>query len=109
GRIVERVAEHYARGRPVGSIGSVLDELSKSSLPVAEPALAGLARGWPADAAVQLTVHQEQTLAEWLPRLPATSRGHLVSLATRWGSKALDKFAAELAAGFLSQVRNESQ
>src|SRR5439155_26011526 len=70
-------------------------------------ALAGLARGWPTGKSPTLTPQAEQALAAWLPKLSPAARGRLVTLTSRWGSTALDKYAAEIAAGFLAQVRDD--
>src|SRR5205823_1835232 len=104
--MVERVAEHWARSDPTSAVGGMLEQLSKAPEPLAAAALAGLARGWPAGRAPTLTPREEEVLARWLPRLSPAARGRLVTLTERWGSKALDKYAAEIAAGFLAQVRD---
>jgi putative membrane-bound dehydrogenase-like protein len=106
--IVERVAEHYARGGQVQTVATVLRSLNMAPEPIAAAALAGLARGWPAGKAPALRPETEQMLIDWLPKLSPASRGRLVTLTERWGSKALDKYAVEIAAGFLAQVRDEN-
>jgi putative membrane-bound dehydrogenase-like protein len=107
--VLERVAEHYARGGPVDSVGSLLAAMAKAEEPVAAPVLTGLARGWPAGKAPSLGGDTEQALAGWLAKLSPGSRGRLVSLTQRWGSKALEKYAAEVAGAFLVQAGNEKE
>jgi uncharacterized protein len=102
------VAEHYARGGPVDSVGGVL-----ARLPEAEPGLAGavvrgLAKGWPAGRPPRLDGRAEQDLERLVARLAPERRGVLVKLAAAWGSQRFEKYAAEVAASLLAQVRNES-
>jgi putative membrane-bound dehydrogenase-like protein len=107
--IVERIAEHYARGGPTESIASLLTALTSCQGPGVSATLAGLARGWPPGKPPRLTAETEHKLAAWLPKLSPALRARLVALATRWGSKAFDKYAAEIAGGFLAQVRDEKR
>jgi putative membrane-bound dehydrogenase-like protein len=106
--VIERVADHYARGGPVESIGDLLQRADDLDDQTAAALLAGLVRGWPAGKSARLTADQEHFLANWLPGLPPTSRARLMTLLDRWGNKAFDRFAAEIADGFLRQVRDVS-
>ncbi len=106
---VERVADHHARGVPIQTIGALLEALAAGQPPVAEAILAGLARGWPKDRPAPLNAETEQVMVKLLPRLAPAARGQLVTLAVRWGSKALDTYAAEIARAFLIEVRNEKE
>src|SRR6185295_1663381 len=40
------VAEHYARGGPVESVGKVITKLAVADLSIAEPIVRGIAKGW---------------------------------------------------------------
>jgi putative membrane-bound dehydrogenase-like protein len=107
--VVDRVAEHYARGAPADSVGGLLEALAAAPEAVTAPVLAGLVRGWPNDKPPKLTPAIEKALADWLPELSPASRGRLVALATRWGSKAMETYAAEVAGQLLAQLRNDKE
>ncbi len=109
--VVERVAEHFARGAPASTAGSLVAMLSSegSRRVLSAAVIAGLARGWPKDAPVRLDAGAEESLVKLLEGLPPAARGQLASLARRWGSEALKKHAAEIAGSFLSIVRDEKE
>lgn len=104
--VVRTIAEHYARGGPADSAGSLVAELADASAPVAEAVVAGLEKGWPGDRTVKLDLESEKTLAQLLPKLPVSSRGQLVRLTERWGSQALKQHSATITATLLGQVRD---
>jgi hypothetical protein len=108
--IVERVAEHYARGSPAATLGSLLESLSSApgAAPLKGALVAGLARGWPSEARVSLEPAAAKALVQLFEALPPESRGQLVSLAARWGSESLKEHAGAIAKSFLAQVRDEN-
>jgi putative membrane-bound dehydrogenase-like protein len=105
--LISRVAEHYTRGAPSKTIDSVLEALPAAIAPVRPAIIAGLARGWPKDQPAKLDAQADKALADLAPRLPLATRGQLVLLSERLGSKALAKYAAEIAASLLTQVQDE--
>jgi putative membrane-bound dehydrogenase-like protein len=105
--VVERVAEHYARGGPAQSAGALLAELLVAPEPVAGAIVAGLARGWPENKSLARDSQAEKALVQLFPKLSSASRGQLVELAARWQSRALEQHAAEIAATFLARIRDE--
>ncbi len=107
--VVSRVAEHYARGGPVDTVGILLVSLGESHPKVAESTINGLIRGWPRDKPAKLSDDQEKAMMTLLPKLAPAARGPLVSLATRWGSKGLEKYSSEIAASLLAIVRDETK
>jgi putative membrane-bound dehydrogenase-like protein len=107
--VVRRVSEHYARGGPVETVGSVL-----AALPGADPRLNaavvfGLAAGWPKDRRAKLSAETDKGLVALLAALPADTRASLVSLAGRLGSSALDEGSTELAKTLLATVKDEAK
>src|SRR5207244_558684 len=92
--VLERVAEHYARGAPAQSVGSLLPSLGKARPPIAGAIVAGLARGWPKDQPPALDAQVDKALVDLFPRLAPRGQGQVVELATRWHSKALEHQAA---------------
>jgi uncharacterized protein len=73
---------------------------------VAEAIVAGLERGWPKDKPPVLEAAQENALVALFEKLPSSGRGRVISLASRWGSKKLAEFGAQLAATFLVQLQD---
>jgi putative membrane-bound dehydrogenase-like protein len=107
--LVERVAEHYARGGPVKTVGSLLEVLAGAPEEVTAPVIAGLARGWPRDRSPALNARADEALGRLAGKLPLAARGQLIVLGERWGSKALEKYAAEVAASLLARAEDEKQ
>jgi putative membrane-bound dehydrogenase-like protein len=104
--VVERVAEHHARGIPAATVGSLVEALPGANEAMAAAIVAGLARGWPSGKPAVLGPAAEKALVALLPKMSPAARGQLLTLAARWGSKVLDKYAAEIAAGFLSEAND---
>jgi putative heme-binding domain-containing protein len=104
--IIDRVAEHYARGAPVESIGKLLTVMSSANANVAEALIAGLGKGWPKDKPPNLDSKTEASLVGIYTKLPPRGRGQLLGLASRWDSKVLQKYSAQIAASFLAQVQD---
>lgn len=112
--IVERVAEHYARGEPADTAGGLLAALAPSAASpfgrsVAGSIVAGLVKGWPANLKAKLNDESEAALAQLIDRLPLEARGSLASLGSRWGSRALDEAAGAIAKAFLATLGDESK
>ena len=107
--IVTRVAEHHARGVPSETVGSLLALLADADPAVAGAIIVGLDRGWPRDRPAKLDAAAEAALGTLVARLPAGFRGRLVGLATRMGSKGLEKHTAEIAGTFLATARDEAK
>ena len=101
------VAEHFARGKPVETVGDLVVALASADQRSTSAILAGLERGWPKDAPGKLNDATEKALLGLLEKLPPGSRAQLVNLATRWGSKKLETYAAEIAKSFLAIVRDD--
>jgi putative membrane-bound dehydrogenase-like protein len=107
--LIERIAEHYARGVPAKTIGSLLEALPLSIESVQSALLAGLARGWPRDHPAELNAETEKVIATLAPRLSIAARGQLVLLTERWGSKALAEYAQKIVASLLADVENDKK
>jgi putative heme-binding domain-containing protein len=108
GAVIRRVAEHYARGTPSTTIGSLLVSLSKAqSAAIVGDVMAGLAAGWRSDQAVQLDEATENAVLEMFQRATTAQRASLVALGSRWGSKKLESYAAEITADFRQRLSND--
>ena len=88
--LIERIAEHVARGAAGSAVADVLVRLPESSQSVAVAALAGLARGWPKGTPAALGPEADAALVKLVDTLPANAQGQVVTLAQHTGSTALD-------------------
>ena len=114
--IAGRVAEHHARGVVAGSKADVLVSLATAKpgvIGTVDPAIAdaivaGLARGWPKDKPPALDAETDGALVKLLAVVSPSARAQLVSLAGRWGSKAIEAKAGEIASTFLASVADDN-
>lgn len=104
---VERIAEHYARGGPVETVGQLLRQIRKAKPEGAAIVVHGLARGWPAGKSLAGNADVDDALVGLLKSLPGGELGDLVKLGRRLGSKALEEHIASISADFLKKLRNE--
>jgi uncharacterized protein len=109
GDIIAIVAEHYARGGPVDSSGTLVAELGKAEPRIAEMVIASLAKGWPRGKTMELSASNEKVLQDLLPRLAPAARGQLFRLAAAWGSKSFVKQAEAIATSLLGVLRDEKE
>ena len=117
--VVSIVAEHYARGGPVDSIGSLLTLLAKaadandSKTPgteqVGSAVISGIAKGWPRGKTVEFDDAAETALVELVKKLPPATKGLLVTFATRAGSQKLEQYGAEISTSFLRVAGDDQQ
>jgi putative membrane-bound dehydrogenase-like protein len=106
-KVLAIVAEHYARGGPVDTVGGLISQLVDVQPSVAEVIVRGLAKGWPRDKAPELSAGVEKDLVQLAMRLYPEKRSLLVQLAGTWGSKSFAKYAAEIASTLLTQVKDK--
>ena len=106
--VVAVVAEHYARGGPVDSAGAVVAKLAEADPAVADAAVRGLAKGWPARTAPKLDAATEDALGRLTARLAPERRALAVRLAAAWGSKQAASFGAEVARTLAAKVADSS-
>ena len=69
--------------------------------------VAGLARGWPKDKPPTLDDETDRALVVLLTKVSPGARAQLVALAGRWGSKAIEAKAGEIAATFLTSAGDD--
>ena len=98
------VAEHFARGGSIDTVNQLLPLLPKMQPDDAAPIIQGVAKGWPKDKPVQLDAAGEGALVKLITSVSADSRGALVNLAARWGSKALENHTAKIAESLLANA-----
>jgi uncharacterized protein len=103
------VAEHYARGGPADSVGSLLLALAEAERHIADAVISGFGAGWPQNRPVELTEQQEQAAARLLTTLSPGVQGQLVRLAATWGSQAFEKHAEQITQSLLAAAADETQ
>jgi len=102
--IIERVAEHVARGADAAAVGKSIVLLRDVQPEVAGAVLAGLARGWPRGKAAALGPDAEAAIAALVDTLPAASQGQLVTLVQHTGSKALDSKIGRISEALFAEM-----
>jgi uncharacterized protein len=113
-RVVERTAEHLARGGPVDSVGGLLAVWAPAAeqpfgREVAAHVVAGVSKGWPADKPAKLDAESEAALVKLAEKLPLEARGRLVNLGSRWGSQAMKEAAGAIAKSLLVKLGDDSK
>jgi putative membrane-bound dehydrogenase-like protein len=107
--ITERIAEHAARAGSKLRPDQLLLAIADSHPDIATAIVTGLARGWPKDRLPKIDEGDEGLIRDIFPKLGPAARSQFLALATRWGSKSLEKHTTEIAAGFLKQVQDTKQ
>ena len=102
--LVERVAEHVARGADGLAVAAALVKLVAAPPPVAAAALAGFARGWPKGTPAALGPEGDAALVTFVDTLPAGVQGQVVTLAQHTGSRALDSRIGRISAALLAGI-----
>lgn len=102
------IAEHYARGKPT-DVAFLLTSLVQTSPRLAAAAVEGLSRGWQTDSVPKWQASLDEQLIALLARLPNGAKGHLVQLATQWGTNCLEPYADQIAQSLLAAASNESR
>ena len=102
--LVERVAEHVARGGHGPAVADVLVRLPTAPEPLAVAALAGLARGWPKGTHAALGAGADAALVALVDALPAGAQGQVVTLAQHVGSTALDSRIGRISDALVSTM-----
>jgi putative membrane-bound dehydrogenase-like protein len=88
--LVERVAEHVARGGKAAEVDRLVAHLADTPPALAAAAVAGLARGWPRGTPIAFGEASERVIVGLMARLPVASQGDLIAFVQRSGSDVLD-------------------
>ena len=107
--ISARVAEHFARSAQAGTPVDLLVGLTSADKALADAIVGGLAKGWPKDKKPTLDAATDKAMVELLTRVSPAARSQLVSLASRWGSQAIEASSAEIVATFLKIAQDDKQ
>ncbi len=101
------VAEHVARGKPTPNrMEPLVAALSKSDPRLIGAVLNGFVDGWPNSHRIKISAEAERSLVGLLERAPSGAQAQVVQLASRWGSKTLEKHADSIVKTLLAITRN---
>jgi putative membrane-bound dehydrogenase-like protein len=112
-QLVERVAEHVARGGDAAAVGAAIVRLEalvaqgkadNRHTQIVSATLAGLARGWPKGETAALGAAADAALVTLVEKLPAADQGQVVTLAQHTGSRALDPHVARISAALVAEI-----
>ncbi len=102
--LIDRVAEHVARGADGAAVAALLVRLPEAPPALAAAALAGLARGWPKGTPAALGADADAALVKLVAMLPADVQGQVVTLAQHTGSKALDSQIGRISEALVAAI-----
>ena len=102
--LVERVAEHVARGGDASAVSGLVVKLVTATPETAAAAITGLARGWHAGKAIEFDTTGRAALATLVGELPPAAQGQLITLVQRAGSDALDSQIAGVTTSLLATI-----
>jgi len=110
--IIRRVAEHLARTGSIDAISELVRQLGAEEQPrqtaAVEEMLAGLVEGWPRNVRAEIDAETDAALVKLIDRVPTAGRANLVQLASRLGSKQLERYVNEIASSLLAAASDES-
>lgn len=106
--LVERVAEHVARGGQAGEVDRLVGHLADAPPPLAAAAVAGLAKGWPKGEAIAFGESAEAAIVGLMARLPVASQGDLIAFVQRCGSDVLDDAMDQVVEALMAVIEDES-
>jgi putative heme-binding domain-containing protein len=104
--LIERVAEHVARGADGAAVAAILVQIPDAPQAAAAAALSGLARGWPKGTPAVLGEDADRALVKLVESLPADVQGQVVTLAQHTGSKALDPQIGRISEALIAAFDN---
>lgn len=107
-RVVERVAEHVARGRQVDALDQVLRLTAEARTDRVAPVLRGLSNGWPRGYQQSISPETEAALLQLAGRLPAPELSQLIALAESLGTDAFEAYAEQVAASLRERLEDDS-
>ncbi len=106
--IIERIAEHLARGGDAQALGNLLIALGKTSPDIAAAVLGGISKGSSDQQRPKVSEELEAALVSLHDSSNTTGRLRVIALAQRWGSQRLESFAQELARSLLQTAADAS-
>jgi len=107
--VIEKIAEHFARGIPKEGNAELLEKLMQADAATQTATLKGLAKGWPANQPPELNARLEKALADLFAKAPVAARGQLAQLGKKWGSKSLASQSREIVQTYLKTAADSKQ
>ncbi|MGI9177236.1 MAG: DUF7133 domain-containing protein, partial [Pirellulales bacterium] len=102
--LVERVAEHVARGGDAAAVSGLVAKLANSKPATAAAAITGLARGWHAGKKIEFDAAGRGALVKLVGELSPAAQGQLITLVQRAGSDALDSQIERVTTSLLATI-----
>ena len=106
--LVERVAEHVARGGKADEVDRLVVHLADAPPAVAAAVVAGLSRGWPKGEAIAFGKRSKEEIVGLMARLPVASQGDLIAFVQRSGSDVLDDAMDQVVAALMAVIEDAS-
>jgi uncharacterized protein len=107
--LIQRVAEHFARGESLRTIGKLLIAMSRVRPAIAQPAIVGICRGWPSRRETIDLSEEEEAAIKMLFNNLREQRAELVKLMKKLGSKQFETTLRPLANDYLATLKDESR
>jgi len=105
--LIERIAEHVARGGKADEIDRLVGHLADTPPAVAAAVVAGLSRGWPKGTEIEFVQASEKVIVGLMARLPVASQGDLIAFVQRCGSDVLDDAMDQVVEALMAVIEDE--
>ena len=105
--ILERVAEHVARGGQAPQVDQLVGHLADAPPAVAAAVVTGLSKGWPRGKAIAFSAGSEEAIVGLMARLPVASQGDLIAFVQRSGSDVLDDAMDQVVDALMAVIEDE--
>ena len=106
--LLERVAEHIARGRPTAEeVGRVVSSAAAVPAQLADAIVRGMSDGWPDQHKVRISAATEKTLGNVFDQVGSGAKGQLVRLSLNWGSREFEERSAEIVASLTQTLLDD--
>lgn len=106
-RITQQIAEHVARENPdADGLQRIIANLATAHSSLSTPILDGLTRGLPSDYKLESTESLDAAFVSTFEKGDSTLKGKLLRLASRTGTKALDRYAEEIVESLVAIIED---
>lgn len=109
--IINRVAEHFARSKPVvDSIKTLLAAMASSGQAVkVEAVIQGISKGWGGNQAIVLDESQNGNLRKIFQLVSDSNKASLAQLAAQWSNSTLEKELEPIIVSLIARVEDSKQ
>ncbi len=105
--VIQRVAEHFARGENVEALESLLTSLAGTQPSIATAIIGGLSKGMSEERRPKLTASLEDALVKLHEHSDQAGKLRVITLAGRWGSQCLKSQGDAIAKALLATAEDE--